>query len=158
MSRKSDGAASGKDPKWVVSQDYEGPNRRRRAPLFSRPKVRLDDAGFGPQNASESMDTTLRRLSLWRGLSGADRDQRAKFIATIEALMQRGRNEGQRAWPDILEAVAAYLRAVGARGKVDEPLIEEALHAAHFAHAEGDLASDVSPIIARLRARTPPPR
>ena len=137
---------------WVISHAYEGPDRRQRSKMFLPKKARLDDARVEPNIEAESMDTTLRRLSLWGNLTAAARDQRAKLLANIEALSARARAENQKVWPDILDAVARYLRAVGANGKIDEPLLNDALHAAHVAHVEGDSTGAQAAVISRLDA------
>lgn len=136
---------------WVVTHAYEGPNRRHRAKWFASKKARLDDAG--PTEVAvdaESTETLLRRVSLWGGMGQAARDQRARFLATLEALADKGRRSGNPIWPDIVEAAARYVRAVGATGKIDEPLLNDALHAAQAAHVDSDCASPQPEVMERL--------
>lgn len=123
-------------PSWVVSQEYEGPNRRKRGRWFSFQNARLDDAGVAVDPDGEATETLLRRVSVWTGLAAADRDQRARYVATLEALARKGRREGHRHWPEIIEASARYVRAAGATGKIDEPLLSDAVLAANRAHYE----------------------
>lgn len=134
---------------WVVSQAYEGPNRRRRAAWFTR-KARLDDAGAAVAPDAESTDTMLRRVSVWGGLAQAARDQRAAFVATLEALAEKGMRGEHAVWPDIVAAAARYVRAVGASGQIDEPLLNDALRAAHRARAEDGAATPQPDVVARL--------
>lgn len=121
---------------WVVSPAYEGENRRHRGRWFSFQNARLDDAGMSADADSQPTETLLRRLSLWTGLASADRDQRAKYLATLEALSKKGRREGHRHWLDIIDASARYVRSAGAGGKIDEPLLTDAILAANRAHYE----------------------
>ncbi len=141
----------------VVTHAYEGPNRRVRAKWLEPRKVRLDDAGVVAATEGESTETLLRRVSLWGGLGQATRDQRAKFVATLEALAAKGRRDSHPIWPDIVAAAARYVRAVGAVGRIDEPLLNDALHAAQAAHAESVCAQPQPQVIERLRtaARAP---
>ena len=136
---------------WVVTHAYEGPNRRLRAKWFASKKARLDDAGL-PEVAAdaESTETLLRRVSLWGGMGQAARDQRARFLATLEALADKGRRGGNPIWPDIVEAAARYVRAVGATGKIDEPLLNDALHAAQAAHVDSECAVPQTEVMERL--------
>jgi hypothetical protein len=134
---------------WVVSQAYEGPNRRHRAAWFTR-KGRLDDAGVAVPADAESTDTMLRRVSVWGGLAQAARDRRAAFVATLEALAEKGMRGDHAVWPDIVAAAARYVRAVGASGRIDEPLLNDALRAAQRAHAEDDVAAPQPDVLARL--------
>jgi hypothetical protein len=140
----------------VVSPAYQGPNRRRRAAWFSR-KERLDDASVAVAAEGEATETLLRRVSLWGDLASAARDRRAEFVATLEALAEKGRKAGQPVWPDIVAAVARYVRAVGATGPLDERLLNDALLAAQRARAESDQAAPASDVLRRLdrAARTP---
>jgi hypothetical protein len=148
------------DPKtadaWVVSHAYEGPNRRRRGKLFAR-KVRLDDADANPGADGESTATLLRRVSLWGNLGDAARDQRARFVATLEALADKGRRDQRAIWPDIVEAAARYVRAVGAFGHIDDPMLNDALKAAQRAHFEDGCAEPQAEVVKRLEtaARAP---
>ena len=145
--------AADADGAWVVTHAYEGPNRRQRAKWFASRKVRLDDAGpTEVAAAAESTETLLRRVSLWGGMGQAARDQRAKFLATLEALAAKGRRDGQPIWSEIVAAAARYVRAVGATGKIDEPLLNDALHAAQTAHAENGYAEPRPEVMDRLRA------
>jgi hypothetical protein len=137
---------------WVVSRAYEGPNRRVRKAWFAR-RERLDDAGVTVDAQAESTATLLRRVSLW-GRIGAQRDQRAAFVVTLEALAAKGRAEHSPVWPTLVEAVARYLRAAGAAGPVDERLVDDALHAAQRAHAEEGAAEPQTALIHRLDAAT----
>lgn len=141
----------------VVTHAYEGPNRRVRAKWLEPRRVRLDDAGVVANGDGESTETLLRRVSLWGGLGQATRDQRAKFVATLEALAAKGRRDSRPIWPDIVAAAARYVRAVGATGRIDEPLLNDALHAAQAAHADSDCAQPQPQVIARLQsaARAP---
>jgi predicted nucleic acid-binding protein len=135
---------------WVVSHAYEGPNRRRRASWFSRRKVRLDDAAQASDPELEPTETLLRRVSLWTGLDRADRDQRAQYVATLEGLARKGRREGHRHWPEIIEASARYVRAAGASGEIDAPLLADAIHAASRAHYENGDAGAGRGFVKRL--------
>ncbi len=142
----------------VVTHTYEGPNRRLRAKWLEPRKVRLDDASVATGGAeAESTETLLRRVSLWGGLGQATRDQRARFVATLETLAAKGRRDTHPIWPDIVAAAARYVRAVGATGKIDEPLLNDALHAAQTAHAENGCAEPQPEVLARLQsaARAP---
>jgi hypothetical protein len=134
---------------WVVSQDYEGPNRRRRGKLFVR-KTRLDDVGVDADIGAESTATLLRRVSLWGNLADAAREQRARFVAMLEALAEKGRRDQRAVWPDIVEAAARYVRAVGASGRIDDPLLNDALQAAQRAHFEGAEAEPTAQVVKRL--------
>jgi urease accessory protein UreF len=133
----------------VVSPAYQGPNRRHRAAWFSR-KERLDDAQAAVAADAESTETLLRRVSLWGGLASAARDRRAEFVATLEALAAKGREGGQPVWPDVVAAVARYVRAVGATGAIDERLLNDALLAAQRARAENDQATPPNEVLRRL--------
>jgi hypothetical protein len=139
-----------------VSHPYEGPDRRRHGKLFAR-KARLDDAHAAVSADGESTATLLRRVSLWGSLQTAHRDQRATFVAMLEALAEKGRSDHMRIWPDIVAAAARYLRAVGADGHVDDPLLNDALHAAQRAHFENGLAEPQEQVVERLEsaARAP---
>ena len=142
----------------VVTHAYEGPNRRHRAKWLEPRKRRLADASATASSAdAESAETLLRRVSLWGGLGQATRDQRAKFVATLETLADKGRSDVHPIWPDIVAAAARYLRAVGAAGRIDEPLLNDALHAAQTAHAENGCAEPRPEVLARLQsaARAP---
>jgi hypothetical protein len=139
------------DPSWVVSHDYEGPNRRQRAAWF-KPKARLDDVAGDCGADSESADTLLRRVSLFGALAGAAREKRAQFVCMLETLVEKGRAGGHVVWPDIVAACARYVRAVGADGTLDDPLVNEALLAAQRAHAENGHGPAPDHVIARLDA------
>lgn len=141
----------------VVTHAYEGPNRRVRAKWFEKRKARLDDAGFAVTGEGESTETLLRRVSLWGGLASATRDQRAKFVGTLEALAAKGRRDAHPIWPDIVAAAARYVRAVGAEGRIDEPLLTDALHAAQTAHAESNCAQPQPDVLARLQSASRAP-
>jgi len=135
---------------WVVSPAYEGQNRRRRRRWFSLRAARLDDAGAEVDVDAQATETLLRRLSVWTGISAADRDGRAEYVATLEALARKGRREGQRHWPDIIDASARYVRSAGAQGPIDEPLLTDAVLAANRAHYENALARPAQRLIQRL--------
>lgn len=135
---------------WVVSPAYEGENRRRRGRWFSFQNARLDDAGVKADAESQPTETLLRRVSLWTNVSRADRDQRAQYVATLEALAQKGRREGHRHWPDIIDASAKYVRSAGAEGPIDEPLLTDAVLAANRAHYENSLARPAQGLVQRL--------
>ena len=141
----------------VVTHAYEGPNRRLRDKWLASRKARLDDAAVAAGAEGESTETLLRRVSLWGGLSQATRDQRAKFVATLETLAAKGRRDSHPIWPDIVTAVARYVRAVGAVGRIDEPLLNDALHAAQTAHAESDCAEPQPDVLARLQTASRAP-
>lgn len=146
-----DEAAPAAQPEsWVVSPAYEGQNRRKRGRWFSFQNARLDDAGVAVPPDSEATETLLRRVSLWTGLGSADRDQRARYVATLEELARKGRRDGQRHWPEIIEASARYVRAAGAKGEIDEPLLADAVMAANRAHYEGGDPSPARRFVARL--------
>lgn len=134
---------------WVVSRAYEGPNRRQRSKLFAR-KVRLDDAHAVADADAESTATLLRRVTLWGNLQAAARDQRAAFVVTLEALAAKGRRDRHPIWPDIVEAAARYVRAVGAAGPIDDPLLNDALSAAQRAHFEAAAAEPQPAMLDRL--------
>jgi hypothetical protein len=135
---------------WVVSPAYEGQNRRRRGRWFSFQNARLDDAGAKADADAQPTETLLRRVSLWTGISSADRDQRAQYVATLEALAQKGRREGCRHWPDIIDASAKYVRSAGAEGPIDEPLLSDAVLAANRAHYENTLPRPAQGLVQRL--------
>lgn len=137
---------------WVVTHGYEGPTRRRRNAWFGR-KQRLDDADVRALGAeAESTATLLRRVSLWGGLANAARDKRAAFVVNLEALAAKGRRDRMPIWPDIVAAAARYVRAVGALGRIDDPLLNDALHAAQRAHAESHVAEPQPAVLDRLEA------
>jgi len=138
------------DENWVVSPAYEGENRRRRGRWFSFQNARLDDAGARADADAQPTETLLRRISLWTGLAQADRDQRATYVATLEALARKGRREGHRHWPDIIEASARYVRSAGATGEIDEPLLTDAILAANRAHYENGDGSRSQRFVQRL--------
>ncbi|MDX2234139.1 MAG: hypothetical protein NW200_06545 [Hyphomonadaceae bacterium] len=145
------------ESEWVVTHGYEGPTRRRKKLWFGR-KVRLADADVSHISAEgESTATLLRRVSLWGGLANAARDQRAAFLATLEALAEKGRRDHMPIWPDIVAAAARYVRAVGAQGRIDDPLLNDALQAAQRAHAESHQAEPQKAVVDRLdlAARAP---
>lgn len=135
---------------WVVSPAYEGQNRRKRGRWFSFQNARLDDAGVAVDSEAEATETLLRRVSLWTGLGSADRDQRARYVATLETLARKGRREGHRHWPEIIEASARYVRSAGAKGEIDEPLLADAVMAASRARYEGGDPSPARRFVARL--------
>ncbi|GEM_PF-5792171 len=141
---------SGEDANWVVSPAYEGENRRHRGRWFSFQNARLDDAGVKADADAQPTETLLRRVSLWTGISGADRNQRAQYVATLEALAVKGRREGHRHWPDIIDASAKYVRSAGAEGPIDEPLLTDAVLAANRAHYENTLARPAQGLVQRL--------
>lgn len=136
------------DP-WVVSQEYEGPNRRHRAAWFAK-KHRLDDVHAEVEADAESTETLLRRVSVWGGLANAARDQRAVFLATLEALAAKGKRDRHPMWPEVVAACARYVRSVGAEGKIDEPLLNDALRAAQRANVEQAQARPETELIERL--------
>ena len=143
---------------WVITHAYEGPNRRLRAKWFASKKARLDDAGPTQVAAdAESTETLLRRVSLWGGMGQAARDQRAKFLATLEALADKGRQGNNPIWPEIVQAAARYVRAVGATGKIDEPLLNDALHAAQTAHVDSACAVPQPDVMERLNTASRAP-
>lgn len=135
---------------WVVSPGYEGENRRRRGRWFSFQNARLDDAGAKVDPDAQPTETLLRRVSLWTGVANADRDGRAQYVATLEALAAKGRREGHRHWPDIIDASARYVRSAGAEGPIDEPLLNDAVLAANRAHYENTLARPAQGLVQRL--------
>ncbi len=135
---------------WVVSRQYEGPNRRFRMSWFTRRKVRLDDAAVPESADAEPLETLLRRVSVWTGIAGASRDHRARYVHTLEALAKKGRREGHRHWPEIIEASARYVRAAGAEGAIDEPLLMDAILAANRAHYENGQARPPQGLVTRL--------
>jgi hypothetical protein len=138
------------DESWVVSRQYEGPNRRFRMSWFTRRKVRLDDAPAPEQADNEALETLLRRVSLWTGVASANRDHRARYVHTLEALARKGRRDGHRHWPEIIEASARYVRSAGAEGPIDEPLLMDAILAANRAHYENGQAKPVQGLVTRL--------
>jgi hypothetical protein len=138
------------DESWVVSRQYEGPNRRSRMAWFKRRKDRLDDVPVPEHADTEPLETLLRRVSVWTGVARADRDHRARYVHTLEALARKGRREGQRHWPEIIEASARYVRSAGADGPIDEPLLMDAILAANRAHYENGQAKPQQGLVTRL--------
>lgn len=141
---------------WVRTTDYEGPNRRRRPKLFHRkPKDRLDDVGAkaGPELAqSDSLETLLRRVRVWADLTHATPERRATIVAALEAIeIKAGDEYAGTVWRRLIGEVADYMRAVGAKGRLDEELVGASIQAACAAHAAGPDAGADERLMQRLR-------
>jgi hypothetical protein len=137
---------------WVESQVYVGPDRRHRKSWLNLGggARRLADAQVGrqPDKAPADMssfDTRMRQLRMaCLAMNDAERERRAQFLNDVRSAVRAAEGSRRMHAARALESLARYLAARGAKGGLDQALIERHLDACDAS------PTDAAPLIMRL--------
>jgi hypothetical protein len=130
---------------WIESSGYVGPDRRHKKAWLNRTVRRLADSEVGaqPDRAAadnSSFDTRMRQLRFAAfGIDKADRARRAQFLADVRAAVGVASRNRRLHSSAAMESLARYLAGQGAKGSIEQSLVDKHLLAADA--APGDAAS-----------------
>ena len=143
--------ALARDVPWVESQVYIGPDRRHKKTWLNRTVRRLADSNVlsQPDQAladKSSFDTRMRQLRFAAfGMDKADRERRAQFLSDVRSAVKAAERTRRMHSGAVMESLARYLAARGAKGQLDQALIDK-----HLEVAEAD-AAQAAPLIPQLQ-------
>lgn len=132
--------------RWVDSQTYVGPDRRRKKAIFNKSARRLEDSPHlvtervrsattnqkvASVDVSQPLATVVRRLRIaGQSLSLEDRDSRARFISEVRAAHTHAVVSGRSKLARSLAELEKALSMAGASGRVDAHHIDALLYQA----------------------------